>query len=179
MRNVLVPFDGSENAEAALQLACTVVDSQGRVVLLGITVVHRALRLADLPAHFDEPALRALHHAWALTEPYDIAVEPRLRRTHDMAKTILHEAQAGEIDAIFLGLKPTRFPWLYPGINGTTRAVLRDAPCPVLVGRFSPPVLCASTPRCLSGSEYHPFSAGHRHAAGHHEDLVGNEASVR
>jgi nucleotide-binding universal stress UspA family protein len=140
-RTVLVPYDGSEDADRMLRLACQTVGAGGRVVVLALTQVHQTLPLADLPAHFDEPTLRVLHRAWEVVRTVwdasvDVEIEPCLRRTHHAANTILHQADTIKADAIYLALKQPRFSWLPLRLGGTTRTIMQRAPCPVLVGRF-------------------------------------------
>jgi len=136
-RTVLVPYNGS-SADDMLQIACQVVGRDGRVVALATTQVHRALPLADLPAFFDEPGWNALLHAREVAEECGLQIEPRLSRTYDTAGTIVHEARSLRADIIFLAVKRPCFFWLPLRLGRTARAVVREAPCPVVLGYFLP-----------------------------------------
>ena len=150
-RTVLVRVDESEGAGWILRMACLAAGDGGRVVVLALTEVHPALPLLDLPAHYDEPALRAIHWAWQVVaalwteeEAIRIEIETRVRRTHSAARTILEEAERTSVDTIFLALKQPRLSWLPLRLGGTIRTVMRRSPCPVVVGRFPPVSLSPS-----------------------------------
>jgi nucleotide-binding universal stress UspA family protein len=134
-RTILVAHDGGPGTRAVLELACDIVKARGgRVVVLAVTELHLALPLYNLPGHFDEPGWNALVHAEGLAKGWDMEIEARLRRSHDAARTIVGEAWALRADSIFLALKPPRFSWLPHRLGKHARAVMRNAPCPVLVG---------------------------------------------
>ena len=153
----LVPYDGSEAADKLLYLACRTMGSDGRVIALALTEVHPTLPLMDLPVHFDEPARRALVRAEGLARLWGSQIEPRLRRTHDAARTIVREARIIPADAVFLALKPRRFSWLPTRLGRTARMVLHEVSCPVILGQFPAAVeldaagALAEAQRVLSG----------------------------
>jgi len=76
------------------------------------------------------------------TREFGIEIDTRLRRTHDAGASIVSEAQRIHADTIFLAIRRNRFGRIPLLFSGTIRAVMRDAPCPVLVGYFPP----ATTP---------------------------------
>jgi nucleotide-binding universal stress UspA family protein len=134
-QTILVPHNGGRNADAMLELACQIVKARGgSVVVLAVTEVHPSLPLANLPGHFDEPSWNALVHAENLAKVWGVEIEPRLRRSHDAGRTIVGEAWAIRADSIFLALKPPRFSWLLHQLGKQARAVMRNAPCPVIFG---------------------------------------------
>ncbi|MDQ2744852.1 MAG: universal stress protein [Chloroflexota bacterium] len=142
-RSMLLVHDDSVASDQALLLACTIAGLRHcRLVVLAITEVHPAIPLVNLPAFFDEHSWNALVQAEEVAREFDIEIDTRLRRTHDAGKSILGEAQRIHADTIFLAIRQNRFGRLPLLFGRTIRAVMRDAPCPVLVGYFPP----ATTP---------------------------------
>jgi hypothetical protein len=136
---LLVPYTKSDASARLLRLACTVVAAEGgRVVVLALTQVHRALPLEGLPAYFDEKSLYALCDAANVAQGSGADVELTLRHTYHKAKTIIRESHTVGADAILLPVERLRFSWLPAWWDGTQRFVTRHATCPVITGYFSP-----------------------------------------
>jgi nucleotide-binding universal stress UspA family protein len=136
---IVLPYDGSEAADAMLRLACQVVDRPGRLIALYTTRVPASLPLDPLPAWFDDEGNEKLDRAEALAAARDVAIETTLTRVRRPVDAIVAEARRCEAAAIFLARPSWRRPWRRLGAAITARAVRRRAPCPVLVGSWFGP----------------------------------------
>lgn len=132
---LLVPYDGSAHADAALRLALDVTGAgQGRVIALAVTWVPRSLPLDPLPSSFDRLENDALDRAEAAASCLGRAIETRLTRARDMAQAIVRAADDVEADAIVLATAPEPYLWQRWQHARIVRAVRRQAHCLVLVG---------------------------------------------
>jgi len=104
LRTILIPYDGSVQADDLLHLACQEVGGDGRVVALYVTRVPPSLPLDPLPARVDAAGNDALDHAERVTRPYDGVVETRLVRARHVADAIVGEARETAADAIYVPL---------------------------------------------------------------------------
>jgi len=150
MRTILVPYDGSSQADDLLHLACEVVGAEGRVVALYVTRVPPSLPLDPLPAHVDAAGNDALDRAERVMRRYDGIVETRLTRARRVRDAIVGEAGAIGADAIFLPLASGGV-WRRLRRAWDAWTVVRRAPCRVLLG-YSPDLgdLYASSYPCAS-----------------------------
>ncbi len=132
LTTILIPYDGSEQADDLLHLACHDVGTEGRVVALYVTRVPPSLPLDGLPPHMDAAGNDALDRAERVTRRYDGILETHLVRARREADAIVGEAGAIAADAIFLPLargsvwrrwRRARVAW----------EVVRRAPCRVLL----------------------------------------------
>ncbi len=136
---LLVPYTKSDASARLLRLACGVVAAEGgRVVVLALTQVHRALPLEGLPAYFDEKSWYALGDAANVAQGLGADVELTLRHTYHKAKTIIRESHTIGADAILVPVERPRFAWLPAWWDSTQRFVIKHATCPVITGYFSP-----------------------------------------
>jgi nucleotide-binding universal stress UspA family protein len=135
LESILVPYDGREEADAMLRFACEVVVGRRRVIALYVIRVPSTLPLDPLPASFDREGIRALDHAEAVAWHHGVSVETSLTRARNVADSIAGEAAEQGVDAIFMPLGKGRRPWQSLLLTPTVRAVMRKAPCPVLLGR--------------------------------------------
>ncbi len=136
MRTILVPYDGSTQADDLLHLACEVVGAEGRVVALYVTRVPPLLPLDPLPAHVDAAGNDVLDRAEQVMRRYDGIVETRLTRARHVRDAIVGEAGEIGADAIFLPLASGGI-WRRLRCAWDAWAVVRQAPCRVLLG-YSP-----------------------------------------
>jgi nucleotide-binding universal stress UspA family protein len=134
LESVLVPYDGSAEADALLRFACEVVTGKRRVIALYAERVPPSLPLDPLPASFDLEGNRALNHAETLAWHHGVSIETTLTRVRHVADAIVGEARLEGVDAIFIPLGKRRWPWQAWLLPSMVRAVMRRAPCPVLLG---------------------------------------------
>ncbi len=132
LRTILIPYDGSEQADDLLHLACHDVGTEGRVVALYVTRVPPSLPLDGLPAHMDAAGNDALDRAERVTRRYDGLVETRLTRARRVASAVVGEARETGADAIYLPLASGGIWRRWRGAQ-VAWAVVRHAPCRVLL----------------------------------------------
>jgi len=132
LRTILVPYDGGEQADDLLHLACQEVGDGGRVVALYVTRVPPSLPLDGLPLRVDAAGQDALDHAERVTRRYDGIVKTRLTRARRVADAVVGEAAATGADAIYVPLarggtwRRWRAAWM-------AWEIVRRAPCRVLL----------------------------------------------
>ncbi len=132
LRTILVPYDGSAQADDLLHLACQDVGNGGRVVALYVTRVPPSLPLDPLPAHMDAAGNDALDRAERVTRRYDGLVETRLVRARRVADAVVGEARETGADAIYVPLASGGIWRRWRGAR-VAWAVVRRAPCRVLL----------------------------------------------
>jgi len=132
LQTILVPYDGSAQADDLLHLACQEVGAEGRVVALYVTRVPPSLPLDPLPARVDEMGNDALDRAERVTRCYDGIVETRLTRARHVADAIVGEARATEADAIYVPLERSGIWRCWRRARAAWR-IARRAPCRVLL----------------------------------------------
>jgi nucleotide-binding universal stress UspA family protein len=164
LESVLVPYDGSEEADAMLRFACEAVTGKRRVIALYVIRVPSTLPLDPLPAWFDREGNRALDHAEAVVGKGGVAIEAQLVRARDAAEAIVGEARELAVDAIFMPLNKQHGFWHSHLLSRTVRAVMRQAPCPVLIGRqgslgYQPPWQLGSPPGERATASLQPYAA--------------------
>lgn len=133
LESVLVPYDGSMEADAALRYACEVVTGARRVIALYSQRIPASLPLDPLPATFDLEGNRALNHAETVAWHHGVPIETTLTRVRSVADDGVGEARSERVDAILIPLRARRWPWQAWMLPPTVRAVMRRAPCPVLL----------------------------------------------
>jgi nucleotide-binding universal stress UspA family protein len=134
---ILVPYDGSEPADAMLRLACRAIGEQGRVIVVYMTRIPPSLPLDPLPLWIDEQGDAALDRAEALAASLGVPIETWLTRVRHRVDGIVGEARVQEVDAVFLPQWSWRHPWRRLGTLRAARAVLRQVSCAVLVGTWT------------------------------------------
>jgi len=132
LRTILVPYDGSEQADDLLHLACHEVGDAGRVVALYVTRVPPSLPLDGLPARVDAAGQDALDHAERVTRRYDGIVETRLTRARHVADAVVGEAAETGADAIYVPLTRGGM-WRRWRAARVACQIVRRAPCRVLL----------------------------------------------
>jgi len=132
LRTILIPYDGSEQADDVLHLACQEVGNGGRVVALYATRMPPSLPLDPLPASVDAAGQDALDHAERVTRRYDGIVETRLVRARHVADAVIGEARDTEADAIYVPLARGGM-WRRWRRARVVWAIVRRAPCRVLL----------------------------------------------
>ncbi len=132
LRTILIPYDGSAQADDLLRLACEEVGGDGRVVALYVTRVPPSLPLDPLPARVDAAGNDALDHAERVTRPYDGVVETRLTRARHVADAIVGEARETGADAIYMPLGQGSIWRRWRRARAAWR-IARRAPCRVLL----------------------------------------------
>ncbi|RJS94865.1 universal stress protein [Salinisphaera sp. Q1T1-3] len=139
-KTILVPFDGSQAALAALELACRLAEPDATLVLLGVP---EAMPASDVlgrgtgasPADVDrerlgEEARAGLEAAWATLD------EPRgtpefLVRWGRPAQTIVGEATKRDVDTIVMGNRGLSNIQSM-AMGSVSHKVLHTAPCRVI-----------------------------------------------
>lgn len=137
---ILVPYDASDAADAMLRLACMAVRERGRVVAVHIARIPPALPLERSPDVYEWAGHIALDRAECIAADMGSGLETWMTRTRDPEEAILGEARKQEVDAIFLSRHSWRHPWRRLREARTVHAVLRRAPCAVLVGTAGRPI---------------------------------------
>ena len=137
LRSILVPYDGSEPADAMLRLACRAIGAGGRVSAIYMTRIPPSLPLDPLPAWIDAEGDVALDRAEALAANLGVTIETWLTRVRHTADTIVGEARIQEVEAVFLPLWPWRHPWRRLRAARAARVVARQLSCAVLVGAWT------------------------------------------
>jgi len=132
LRTILVPYDGSEQADDLLHLACQEVGGEGRVIALYVTRVPPSLPLDPLPERVDTAGNDALDHAERVTRCYDGIVETRLTRARHVADAVVGEARATGADAIYVPLERSGIWRRWRRARAAWR-IVRRAPCRVLL----------------------------------------------
>ncbi len=132
LRTILVPYDGGEQADDLLHLACQEVGGEGRVVALYVTRVPPSLPLDPLPVRVDAAGQDALDHAERVTRRYDGVVETRLTRARRVADAVVGEAAETGADAIYM---PLTRGGMWRRWRAAWRAweIVRRVPCRVLL----------------------------------------------
>jgi nucleotide-binding universal stress UspA family protein len=135
-RRIVVYLGEDADRDRALQVACRLVAEKASAVIVAVATIELSREL-PLGAHALEAELRAhglLRRARAVAGSFGIRVVERMVRTHGAAEAILAEAERWHADAIVLSSRHNR---RRPFIDETAQAVLRRAPCRVLL--LAPP----------------------------------------
>jgi nucleotide-binding universal stress UspA family protein len=159
---ILVPLDGSELAERALNPALSIAEMVGGAVTLLCVPEFEKIVLGEPAVYGREPAENSYNHlSYRQAEEYlyhicrsrslpGVKLYPEIVDSEDVAGTIVDTAADEQIDLIVMSTH---------GYSGLTRWVLgsvtervaRHAPCPILVIRNSEPIQRILVP--LDGSE--------------------------
>lgn len=136
-RRILVGYDGSVQAEKAVEVALSLARSlDARVLLFGVarppeppTSVEMEAMLDDAREHFEEKFKRIRARA----EELEVQMETAIAVGHP-AEQIIRRAEADRIELVILGRRGmSRFEkWILGSIS---ERVLRYAHCPVMVIR--------------------------------------------
>jgi nucleotide-binding universal stress UspA family protein len=133
---ILVPYDGSEPADAMLRLACRAIGKGGQVIVVYMTRIPPSLPLDPLPDWIDAEGNAALDHAEAVAASLGVTIETWLTRVRHTVDAIVGEARIQEVDAVFLPLWSWRHPWRRLRAIRAARAVVRQVSCAVLLGAY-------------------------------------------
>lgn len=157
---ILVPYDGSEPADALLRLACHTIDPGGRVLVLAMTRVPASLPLDPLPCWFDTEGNAALDRAEAVAGNLGVPIETWLLRIRHPVAAIVDEARIQEVDAVFLPLWAWRYPLRRFRASRTARALARQLSCAVLLGNWMPGTGQSLAAAAATASPYQPVATG-------------------
>jgi nucleotide-binding universal stress UspA family protein len=132
-KRILVPIDGNSASDEIVALACTIAQrTKGEVQVIYIIEVKRTLPLdADLPPEAEKGEM-VLEQAERVAEKFEGRIQADLLQARDVGPTIVDEARERGADLIVIsshgrtGLGRILF-------GSTAEAVVRHAPCPVLV----------------------------------------------
>jgi len=136
-KKILVGFDGSEQAEKAVETALALASSlDSRLLVFSVarppepaTMVELDAMLEDAREHFEEKFKGIRQRAKDL----EVELETDIAVGHPIEQ-IVHRAELDHIDLIILGRRGTsRFEKMLVG--STSEKVLRYAHCPVMVVR--------------------------------------------
>ena len=136
-KKILVGFDGSEQAEKAVETALALASSMdSRLLVFSVarppepaTMVELDAMLEDAREHFEEKFKGIRQRAKDL----EVELETDIAVGHPIEQ-IVHRAELDHIDLIILGRRGTsRFEKMLVG--STSEKVLRYAHCPVMVVR--------------------------------------------
>jgi nucleotide-binding universal stress UspA family protein len=136
-RKIMVGFDGSKQADKAVEVALSLARSVDcRVLVFAVarppepaTRVELDAMLDDAREHFEADFKRIAQHAQELA----VELETSLAVGHPIQQ-IVHRAEADHVDLIVLGRRGmSRFEKTLVG--STSEKVLRYAHCPVMVVR--------------------------------------------
>ncbi len=136
-RKLLVGYDGSKQADKAVEIAFSLAQSTDCQILIfavarppePATRVEVDAMLDDAREHFEESFERITKHA----EQLGVSLQTAIAVGHPIQQ-IVHRAEADHVDLIILGRRGmSRFEKMLVG--STSEKVLRYAHCPVMVVR--------------------------------------------
>ena len=134
-KHLLVPLDGSDNAELALEPALAIAEAMGaRISLLAVALRYPESRI-HVPVLDDKALDRAREYLQGLAEkryPHGVAMEV-LARQGSPADEIVAAAVEGGIDLIVMTTH-TRAD-SSPGLGSTAWKIVQHASCPILLVR--------------------------------------------
>src|SRR3989304_5105284 len=129
---ILVPFDGGILCEDALELACGLVQPQGRG-----TAVYVVRPPPQLPIGAEEAAValgqEVLRRATEVGRRHQVTVETKVARAPEGAEGIVAAAQEINADAVVMSHRHKHSLGETMVLSHTASRVLRGAPCRVLV----------------------------------------------
>lgn len=141
-RNILVPFDGSDNALAALRLAITLAKPlQEKVIVLNVQL---SFHTAHTKLFFNEQTIRsyqeqlfaeAVAPAKAILDEAEVDYELKLR-IGPAKEQICDEAETAAVRMIVMGSRGMN-PILGGVLGSVSYAVLNSATCPVTIVPFA------------------------------------------
>lgn len=143
---ILVPYDGSEPADAMLRLACRTAGREGRVIVMAMTRIPASLPLDPLPCWFDAEGNAALDRAEAVAGSLGVPIETQLLRVRYTIDAIVDEARIQEVDAVFLPLWSWRHPPRRIRAIRAARVLVRQLSCAVLLGAWLQQAAVADQP---------------------------------
>ena len=135
-KSVLVPVNGSEASNMAVEFACTLAKrNKGKVHVVHVIEVRRSLPLdADLVAEAQRGE-DILSLAETVAKRQDFEIEGDLLQARDAGHAIVDEAIERQADAIVLGV-PFRRPFGEFEMGKVPAHVLRAAQCEVILLRM-------------------------------------------
>jgi nucleotide-binding universal stress UspA family protein len=138
MMRILVPVDGSANADKAVRFAIQLAEGRdSEIILLNVQHSYNTLNIKlffgqeQIHSFQEESSKEVLDHTLLITNNLSTPVRT-LVRTGDPGKEICAEAKKSAADFIVMG---------YRGLGGVKRAimgsvatnVLHETPCPVMI----------------------------------------------
>ncbi len=135
-RVLLVPVVGQVYSDRAVELACRLArEEETEIHLLYVLEIPRSLPLTSpLPAA-EKKAKEILDRAEAIVSLHNLRVCRHIERAREASEGILRAALDYGADVIVVGMRP-RIPAMESLLGRTTDALLRRAPCEVIVDKM-------------------------------------------
>ncbi|MFX3625638.1 MAG: universal stress protein [Ectobacillus sp.] len=137
-QSILVPVDGSEHANKALQFALTIAKGvNARIILLNVQPslkspnIQRYIGKAEIKKYQEEMGEFALDRALSAIGESEVPITSKIRTGYP-TNEILLEAKEQEVFCIIMGSRGMN-PLTGKLLGSVSYGVLHDAPCPVTI----------------------------------------------
>lgn len=135
IKRILVPTQGLEHDQRAVELACRLgQEQQSQIVLTYVMEIPLTLSLSTPLPDEEEKARMAIQRAHDIVELHHLEPLQRIQRDREAAKGIIRVAKDLDVDLVVIGMDPARshFSDL---LGRTTVTLLRQATIEVIVDK--------------------------------------------
>lgn len=135
IKKIIVPTTGTSYAERAVELACRLGEKQSAEIVVAYFIeIPFTLPLNAFMEKAETIAKEAVDRASGIVQQSDLPFRARVEKARNVGEGIIRLAKEEEADLIVMGIRPIRGQ---PEkiIGRTSEAVLRRAPCEVILDR--------------------------------------------
>ena len=135
IKRILVPTQGAEHDERAVELACRLGQEQkSQIVLACVLEIPLTLSLSTPLPEEEKRASEALQRGSEIVKLHNLPAVAKIERDRDAGRGILRTAQDLDVDLVVIGMNPARSHFSDP-LGRTTETLLRRANFEVIVDK--------------------------------------------
>ncbi len=132
-QRILVGTEGRQEDEEALAVLCARFNPEHSLLRIAhVLAVPMTVPLDVQMPEAEEQAVRILTHARDIVSRFHIRVETALLRGRTVAESLVNEARRMGASTIVVRFRSREGPMGHVLVSPTVRALLKDAPCPVI-----------------------------------------------
>jgi nucleotide-binding universal stress UspA family protein len=135
IRRIMVPTQGAEHDERAVELACRLgAEQHSQVILTYVLEIPLTLSLGTPLPEQEQMASKAMQRSMEIVKLHNLEAVPQILRDRDAGRGILRAARDLDVDLVVIGMNPARSHFADP-LGRTTETLLRQASFEVIVDK--------------------------------------------
>jgi len=136
LKKILVPTNGTNYSERAIELACRLgIEQQAEIIIVNVIEVPRTLPLEAPLIQAEQKSEEALQRGREIVELHHLTPIVLAERAREASEGIIRTAKEQGADLVVLGLRTNLKAAQYL-LGRTTETVVRRAPCEVVLDKL-------------------------------------------
>jgi len=135
IKRIMVPTQGQEHDERAVELACRLgAEQHSQIILTYVLEIPLTLSLGTPLPEEEQKASQSMQRSVEIVKLHNLEAVPRLLRDRDAGRGLLRAARDLDVDLVVIGMDPARSHFADP-LGRTMETLLRQANFEVIVDK--------------------------------------------